>query len=204
MEIKIIGNEIRLDGKVLNDLDKEVIRFVKILGVKYVIISGYIAILFGRPRTTEDVDIFVEIDDFRTFDAFYKRLVSDGYYCMSNGNSKELYGQFREGLPLRIAKNDIVFPNFEVKKPVSDSAKIAIEERKIIRFGSTSLYISPIDLQIAYKLYLGSDKDYEDARFLYLNLGSHLDRKGLKEFIAELNIKDSVVKKVLGNLNEKN
>lgn len=201
MEIKVKGNEIILDGKVLNDLDKEVIDFVRMLRGKYVIISGYIAILFGRPRTTEDVDIFAEIKNFGEFDKFYKTLVKNRYYCMSNGSAEELYEQFEEGLPLRIAREGTVFPNFEVKRPASDTAKIAMERRKKLIFGTTSLFISPIDLQIAYKLYLGSDKDFEDARFLFMNLGAHLDRKELKELIAKLKINNKIVKKVLGNLN---
>lgn len=201
MEIKINDSEILLNGKVLNDLDKEVIEFVRLLRGKYVIVSGYIAIVFGRPRTTEDVDIFMEIKNFGEFDGLYKRLVKSGYYCMSNGTSEELYGQFEEGLPLRIAREGVVFPNFEIKKPASDTAKIAMENRKRLTFGAASLFISPIDLQIAYKLYLGGDKDYEDARFLYMSFREHLDRKELKKLIAKLKISDKAVKKVLGDLN---
>lgn len=202
MEIKVKGNEIVLDGKVLNDLDKEVIDFIHLLKCKYVIISGYIAIVFGRPRTTEDVDIFVEIKSFKEFDEFYKRLIKNKYYCMSNGDSKELYTeQFEKGLPLRIAREGAVFPNFEIKLPNSDTAKIAMVKRKKLIFGTTPLFISPIDLQIAYKLFLGSAKDYEDARFLYMNFGTHVDRKELKEFIDKLKVSDRVVKEVLGNLN---
>ena len=41
-------------------------------------------------------------------------------------------------------------------------------ENKIkIRFDTKySMYISSIELQIAFKLWLGSDKDYEDARYI--------------------------------------
>jgi len=37
--------------------------FVKLLDnakIDYVVVSGYIAIVFGRPRGTEDVDIFIK------------------------------------------------------------------------------------------------------------------------------------------------
>ena len=46
---------IKLD-KELNLLDKFVLEFVRILEkhVNYVIVSGYVAILFGRARSTEE------------------------------------------------------------------------------------------------------------------------------------------------------
>ncbi|MBI2141461.1 hypothetical protein HYU16_03480, partial [Candidatus Woesearchaeota archaeon] len=47
---------IKLD-KVLNELDKFVLKFIKILEkhADYVIVSGYVSILFGRSRSTEDI-----------------------------------------------------------------------------------------------------------------------------------------------------
>ncbi|HLD41949.1 MAG TPA: hypothetical protein VJB06_02850 [archaeon] len=51
---------IKLD-KIENELDKFVLDFIKILEkhAKYVIVSGYVAILFGRSRGTEDIDMFI-------------------------------------------------------------------------------------------------------------------------------------------------
>ena len=57
----INARTIQLDRE-LSDLDIFVLDFVKVLEqhVHYVLISGYVAILFGRSRTTEDVDMFIE------------------------------------------------------------------------------------------------------------------------------------------------
>lgn len=62
MEIKVSKNRIKLN-KELNDLDTFVIDFVKILDkskIKYVLVSGYVSILFGRSRSSEDIDIIVK------------------------------------------------------------------------------------------------------------------------------------------------
>ena len=61
MEYDVDKREIKSD-KVLNNLDKFVIDFIKILEehVDYVIISGYISILLGRSRATEDIDVFIK------------------------------------------------------------------------------------------------------------------------------------------------
>ena len=59
--MKFIGKRtIRLD-KEINELDELVFKFVKILETytSYVIVSGYVAILLGRDRGTEDIDIII-------------------------------------------------------------------------------------------------------------------------------------------------
>ena len=59
MELKFSGNKIVFE-KELNKLDKFVIDFTSILNkldIRYVIVSGYVAILFGRNRSSEDIDI---------------------------------------------------------------------------------------------------------------------------------------------------
>ena len=40
--------------------------------------------------------------------------------------------------------------------------------------GDRIVYVSPIELQIAYKLKLEGDKDVEDAHFLYNALKSYI------------------------------
>ena len=62
MEFEFKGNKI-IFNRELFGLDTLVLKFVKILDaheIDYVIISGYIAILFCRSRNTEDVDLFIE------------------------------------------------------------------------------------------------------------------------------------------------
>lgn len=44
----------------LNELDSLVLEFIKCLQSRYVIVAGYVAILLGRSRTTDDIDIIVE------------------------------------------------------------------------------------------------------------------------------------------------
>ncbi|EQD66109.1 hypothetical protein B2A_01284 [mine drainage metagenome] len=58
--------------------------------------------------------------------------------------------------------------------------------------------ISPLELEIAYKLYLGSEKDFADASHLYITFRESLDTQKLKGFLGELPIKKSTIKNVLG------
>ena len=53
----------------LSDLDTFAVNFTKILQkhTAYVIVSGYVAILLGRARASEEIDIIIPRIDFSTF-----------------------------------------------------------------------------------------------------------------------------------------
>ena len=78
--MKFINNKtIQLD-KIMNELDRFVVRFIRRLEnhADYVIVSGYVSLLFGRARSTEDIDIFIKILSKEKFSALYDALKRDG------------------------------------------------------------------------------------------------------------------------------
>ena len=52
--------------------------------------------------------------------------------------------------------------------------------------------------EIAYKLYLGSEKDELDARHLYGIFRENIDRNEFNKFISYLDVKSRYVEEVLG------
>jgi len=60
------------------------------------------------------------------------------------------------------------------------------------------LSIGPMELQIAYKVWLGSDKDKEDARHLYRLFGEHLSREELIRALRALKVPLESASEVLG------
>ena len=157
--------EIKLNRK-LSSLDKLVLNFVSILEkyVDYVIISGYISILFGRARATEDIDIFIKKMKQEEFLRLYEALGRGGFWCLNAEKAEEVYNYLRDGLAIRFARKETSIPNFEIKFPkraidaetFEDSINVFLSEGKII--------ISSLERQIAFKRYfLKSDKDIEDA-----------------------------------------
>ena len=52
------------------------------------------------------------------------------------------------------------------------------------------MFISQIELQIPFKLFLGSEKDIEDAKYLYSLLKDKLNMELLNEFNRKLKIVD--------------
>ena len=58
----------------------------------------------------------------------------------------------------------------------------------MVIFNNEKLNTSEIELQIAFKLKLGSEKDFEDARHLYKVFKGQLNNSLLAAHIAELGV----------------
>jgi len=56
-----------------------------------------------------------------------------------------------------------------------------------------TINISPLELQIAYKLYLASDKDISDAVFLYTLFKKALNREELNKWAEKLGVNTSIL-----------
>lgn len=192
MEIRISKTEIKF-GKELNPLDQLTLDFVKALDnckIKYVIISGYVAILFGRSRSSEDIDIIIEAIDKDKFNKLWNEL-SKKFECVITVDKKDAYDNYISTKhSLRFSRRGEFVPNIEVKFPKVELDDWTLKNSKKVILNKNILYISPIELQIPFKLFLGSEKDIEDAKHLYNVFKNELDGKLLKEFLKRLNKED--------------
>lgn len=204
MEIEFKEDKIIFDRE-LSLLDSFVLSFTEHLAtnnIKYVIVSGYVAILFGRSRISEDVDILIEHISFEKFLEFWSG-IEQGYECLNTGNSYEAYNDYLENHhAIRIAKKGSFIPNIELKFVKNDLDRYSLEHRRHVKIADRSLYLSPLELQIPYKLFLGSEKDIEDARFLFKLFKDNLDIVLLKMFLTKLKVPDDHAEKYLGGFDE--
>jgi len=204
MEIEFKEDKI-IFNRELSLLDSFVLNFTEHLemnNIKYVIISGYVAILFGRSRISEDVDILIEHISFEKFLEFWSG-IEQGYECLSTDNSYEAYNDYLENHhAIRIAKKGSFIPNIELKFVKNDLDRYSLEHRRHVKIADKSLCLSPLELQIPYKLFLGSEKDIEDARFLFKLFKDNLDIVLLKMFLTKLKVSDNNAKKYLGGFDE--
>jgi len=153
-------------NKTLSNLDKFVLNFIKILKkhVDYVIISGYVSILLGRTRTTEDIDIFIEKISFEKFSKLYKEIKKNGFWCLNAEEAEEIFNYLKDNLAVRFAKKDKTVPNFEIKFPKNKIDEGAFDDFVTVILHQGKLRVSSLERQIAFKkYYLKSDKDIEDA-----------------------------------------
>ena len=191
MEVEVKDRTIRLNHKTITQLDAFVLNFISHLErhVDYVIVNGYIPILFGRTRGTEDVDIFIRNIDKETFTSFYQEIISDEFYFLNPEDENGLFEMLTEHLAIRAAKKDTIIPNIELKFIKDDIDLLTIEKKiNLILNNKHHLYISPIEVEIPYKLYLGSEKDIEDALYLWDIFKDYLDMSLIRRFMKELNV----------------
>jgi len=55
-----------------------------------------------------------------------------------------------------------------------------------------TLWMSYIEVEIAFKLYLGREKDIEDAKHLYILFKQALDKEMLNTLLSMLKVEDTV------------
>jgi len=199
------NRRIRLMKKTLLPEDDIAFRFVRVLdevGVRYVVVAGYVAILFGRARRSDDVDFIVEQIDENRFVELCREARKHGFVLMqgdigSEDSVRRVYRDYlAEGLSVRFMYGDIIVPNIEFKMVWSIVERYALEHSIIVKVevdGRYTIRVSPIELQIAHKLYLGSEKDVGDAVFLYTLFRDALDSTELERWCRELNVDCSVL-----------
>ncbi len=77
-----------------NVLEKFVADFVAILdknGIKYILVSGFVAIAHGRSRGTEDIGIVIERIGSAKFSRLFEYLEDSGFECIRPGTSEEVF-----------------------------------------------------------------------------------------------------------------
>jgi len=179
-------NKIILD-KELSVLDEFVLDFVNSLNIDYVLVSGYVSILFGRSRGSEDIDMVIEPLDKAATLTFFDALVVSGFECI-NESRETAFDCLSESVALRFAKKGSVIPNMEVKFAKSFASKAALNNSVEVLLNNNVLKISPIELQIVYKrLCLRSEKDLEDARHLEIVFENHISVEKINKYKELLN-----------------
>jgi len=199
MEFEFDKSEIKLN-KIISPIDEFVIDFLDILNgleIKHVFISGYVVLLFGRQRITEDVDMFLEDLDESKLKVLYETLLQKNYWMINAGSFDSAKKLYEEGIAWRAAKKDTISPNMEIKRPKNSLDFISLNNpAKVILNNKHKINISPLELQIPYKLHLGSRKDIEDARYLYDLFKDKIDEKLMKSFAKELKVASKMVELV--------
>jgi hypothetical protein len=190
------GIELR-DGRLVverspNDLDELAIEFSSLLadlGIEHVFISGYVAILAGRSRATQDIDVLIERLDEATIDHLVERLHAEGYWGAAMPLD-EMYSMLSNGDNSWVAPDGQVIPHLEVKFVDDEFDRASLEHSLTAKIGDAVLPIGPLELQIAYKLSLGDKTSFEDAVHLYTLLGESLRQSELEHWVTRMAVED--------------
>ena len=192
------GRIIYLMKDVLVPEDILATRFSKVLddhGLDYAVVAGYVAILFGRARRSDDVDFLIMPLTEKEFVDICKEAADEGFNLIQGDiqSEKSIRRVFRDylsqGYGVRLMYDDQILPNIELKVATTTTQKYAIANAyKVIINNMYSTRVSPLELQIAYKLYLGSDKDVSDAVFLYTLFEKVLDHGELSRWCSAFSV----------------
>ena len=175
-----------------SDLDRLILEVGDILddvGIEYSVVSGYVAVLFGRSRATEDIDVITERFDEGTADELAERLREAGYWG-SAMPLDDLRETLADDLPVRIAEDGHRVPNVELKFVSNEYDRISLDDAIHVRLGGETLHVGSLEFQIAYKLDMGARKDYEDALYLHEVAGPSLNRTALERYVTKLGVED--------------
>ncbi len=192
MKINFSKGKIQIEKR-LNSLDKFALNFssiLKKLNIKYVLISGYVSILFGRARSSEDIDLIIEKLDAEKFHMFWKD-VNKKYNCINTSKEKEAYENYLlEKIPIRFSEKEKFIPNVELKFPENEIEKWVLKNSLLVVLNEKKIKISSIELQIAFKLFLGTEKDIEDAKYLFKIFNKKIDEERLNYFVDKMKVRN--------------
>lgn len=191
MDLRCSDKKIVVSGKYLTLLDRFVQDFVRILEdeTPYVVVSGFVAILFGRSRGTEDVDVLIPRlapDDFL---ALYSALHRGGFEFINEEDADGLYEMLAQNRAIRVARAGTFIPNIEMKFTKDEVDRLVVKERVEVELPGESIFISPVALQIAYNLYLGGRKDIEDALYLWEIFRDDIDTGAMNTALEQFGVR---------------
>jgi hypothetical protein len=169
-----------------NKLDDFVMDFTSELD-NYVIVSGYVSILLGRSRATEDVDLLIPKISLDNFEKLWKKIYNAGFECINTSKINEAFDMLKE-VAIRFARKGKAIPNIEFKIIKNDLDEYSFDNKIKVIMNKGILFISNLEMQIAYKLFLGSEKDLEDSKHLYKLFKEKIDKQELLNLIIKLKV----------------
>ncbi|WP_123619492.1 hypothetical protein [Halorubrum sp. CSM-61] len=159
------------------------------LDIDHVFVAGYVAILAGRSRSTEDIDVFIERCPADRIDDLVTELEREGYWGPAMPLS-EMYGNLANDTNIWVALDGEMTPHVEVKFPNDEFDEASLRNAIDAHVGDRTVPIGPLELQIAYKLSLGGRTDIEDAAHLYTLFGESLSTGRLESWVERLDVED--------------
>ena len=168
-----------------NILDKFALDFCVIAEkhVKYIVVSGFVAIAHGTRRTTEDIDMIIEKMSFDEFKRFHDDLLNGGFHCMQSTKVEDIYEYLIHKDSVRyVRQGSLMPPEMEVKFVKDEIDELQMVTRKKFEFTGLDIWFSSIEFNIAFKEeLLKAPKDMEDARHLRIIYKEENDERFINE-----------------------
>ncbi len=168
-----------------------VIETLEHLGIPYMVVGGFAAILYGEPRLTIDIDIVVDMKP-ADVSPFVERFPIPDYYASEEAIRDSLQRRYPFNViqPSTGAKVDLI--------PLPDDlfTRLAFQRRQRLELdesGRSAYVIAPEDIVIAKLIAYretGSDKHLRDARGILLIQGEALNVAAVRDLADRLGIRN--------------
>ncbi|MEK6946166.1 MAG: hypothetical protein AABX32_01025 [Nanoarchaeota archaeon] len=151
----------------------------------YLVVSGFVSICTGRTRGTEDIDILIPAMGEKKFNALFKELEKNNFWCYQGDDPGKVYEYMENLNSIRFAKTNEIFPNIELV-PFNQTKKAKFFEfshPQKIKIRDFEFKIPPLEFEILYKeIILRGKKDIEDAKHLRIFFSEIVSEKKFKEY----------------------
>jgi hypothetical protein len=149
----------------------------------------HVSILAGRARSTKDIDVLIETIDGETADELATILAQNGFWGPAMP-LPSLYEMLENGDNIWVAPDDQITPHIEVKFARDEFDRASLRNTISARIDDETLPIGLLELQVAYKLYLGTQTDIEDAAHLYTLFEEIISVPRLEKWVTRLDVED--------------
>jgi hypothetical protein len=99
-----------------------------------------------------------------------------------------MYGNLSSGTNIWVAPVDQMTPHIEVTYLSDEFDRASLSNAIEAHIAGATIPVGPLELQIAYKLYLRGQKHFEDAAHLYLLFRETLSIDQLEEWVEQLGV----------------
>ena len=180
-----------------NILDKFAEDFCNVVDkhVKYIVVSGFVAICHGRSRGTIDIDMIIERISFDMFKRLHEDLVKAGFECLQSPKVEDIYDYLDKGDSVRyVREGGYLPPEMDIKFVKDELDLFQLVHRKKLPLTGLDIWFSDIETNIAFKEELLKDnKDIEDAKHLRIIYKEEINEgyiKEIKKMIKNLRLRE--------------
>ncbi len=170
----------------------KVIRILEKSNIDYVIVGGIVAIYYGEPRTTQDIDVIIRVpkSDIEKISALCSLLEKEKFKII--GGCESISTSIKERVHVTVYDEDYMF-RVDLQGVYSRLNILAFEGRRRVEiFGVKAWIQGPEDLIIAKLTYYMGNRDIRDVVAILKNSYGIIDWGRLKKLAREFQVEDKI------------
>lgn len=180
---KLSGNDLKAN---LEEFFELVIHCLEKARIQYVVVGGIASIVWGRPRTTNDVDVIIKAPETKIL-SLADLLEKNGFVY----GTRDISIAIEEKAIATILHEDFPY-KIDIQGVYEPLDERALSNRLSLRVFNSEAYIEkPEDLIIA-KLRYGSTMDFEDAKAILIRQNEKLDLEYLENISKQERLEEDI------------